>query len=446
MSRLILSGLVAAAGLAASSCTQPPDVQILLVDTLRADHVGLYGYERDTSPELDQFAQDAVVFDHTFAPSSWTLPSVASLFTGLYPSVHGLTAHIGSESVTSIRPDVPTLAELMRAEGYRTVAIVTNPWFVAEHGLVRGFEEFEVADPPTAERVNQLAMRALSSDDTRPVFLYLHYMEVHAPYGASRETMRHDLGGGPEEYVRRLTIEEEESVYDYLRLDGVHSLDGYLDAYDVDIRSWDREFGQWIGWLRTNDHLTNTILTVLSDHGEEFLEHDGWNHGETLYQEQLWVPWVMHVPDEAGRRVRDRLVSLVDFGPTLLALLDKEAPAGWAGTNALAPASDFSTRALFSQTDIRYRAIFDEEARSEAVRVGNMKLIETVNGAECYDLGTDPGEQSPLISNAACAGHLRQELSAFRDRNAALGEHGAETSGELPPELLRRLRSLGYVR
>ena len=165
---------------------------------------------------------------------------------------------------------------------------------------------------------------------------------------------------------------------------------------------------------------------MLSDHGEEFLEHDGWNHGETLYQEQLWVPWVMHVPDEAGRRVRDRLVSLVDFGPTLLALLDKEAPAGWAGTNALAPASDFSTRALFSQTDIRYGAIFDEEARSEAVRVGNMKLIETVNGAECYDLGTDPGEQSPLISDAACAGHLRQELSAFRDRNAALGEHGAE--------------------
>ena len=439
-SRLI--ALAALVSISACARAEAPDVQLLVVDTLRADHIGLHGYERDTSPELDQFAQQAVVFDHTFAPSSWTLPSVASLFTGLYPSVHGLIARRGAEGVTSIRPEVPTLPELMRAGGYRTVAIVTNPWFEAKHGLVRGFEEFQFADPPTAGRVRQLATQALSNDDPRPVFLYLHYMDVHGPYGANGESDRNDLGPVPEEYVRNLTTEEQDSVDRYLRLEGVHRLDGYIDAYDRGIRYWDKEFGLWLDWLRQNDRLPNTILTVLSDHGEEFLEHGGWNHGETLYQELLWVPWLMYIPEESGRRLQDRVVSLVDFGPTLFGLLGKEAPPGWVGANALAPSPGIFNRAVFSQLERK-----DSDKSKKAVRTADMKLIETENGTECYDLRTDPREGNPLISEAPCMGQLRQELSAFRIRSSPLatGRAGGG-SEELSPELLKRLRSLGYVR
>lgn len=439
--------LVAVIGLTAFACADPPDVQLLVVDTLRADHVGLYGYGRNTSPELDRFAQDAVVFDDAVAPSSWTLPSVASLLTGQYPSVHGLVAHIGSESVTSIRFHVPTLAELMQVDGYRTVAIVTNPWFIAEHGLARGFEEFEVVDPPTAEQVNRYATRALESDDPRPVFLYLHYMDVHAPYGSAPEIERGALGPVPREYVRDLTPDEMDRADAYLRLDDVDTLDGYIDAYDAGIRYWDREFGRWIDWLRDSDRFDNTILTVMADHGEEFLDHGGWNHGETLYQEQLWVPWLMHIPAETSRRYRDRVVSLVDFGPTLFALLDRDVPPSWIGTNALASVSDVSTRALFSETEVRIGGISDKLARSEAIRVGDKKLIETANGAQCYDLATDPREKHPLAFDHDCMSDLQQQLSTFRVRSAALAARfGESPPRELSPDLLRGLRTLGYVR
>ena len=440
-------GVAATTSVACAPDERPlPDVQLLVVDTLRADHVALYGYTRDTSPTLNRFAEEAIVFNDVFAPSSWTLPSVGSLFTGLYPAVHGLIARTGEGRATAIRAQVPTLAELMHAAGYRTIAVVTNPWFEPAHGLVRGFEEF-TAGPAgrRAEWVHQEARRALASDDPRPVFLYLHYMDVHAPYQTAPAVDPAILGPLPPEYVRPLTAEEDERIYGYMRMDGATALDAYVQAYDEGIRYWDQEFGRWLEWLEQEARLDETILAVVGDHGEEFLEHGGWNHGETLYQEQLWVPWVMRLPGGGRRRIDDRVVSLVDYAPTLFALLGKDTPAAWMGVNVLGSSPGFSDRAVFAQTAVRMGGGLDEDARIDAVRAGHRKSIERRNGTECYDLSVDPREASPLADG--CAGDLQRTVQAFRSRSAALAaEFGELSETELSPGQLERLRALGYVR
>ena len=445
---LVALGVAVTTSVACAPDERPlPDVRLLVVDTLRADHVALYGYTRNTSPTLARFAEEAIVFDDVFAPSSWTLPSVGSLFTGQYPAVHGLIAHDGEPRATAIRAQVPTLAELLRAVGYRTIAIVTNPWFEPAHGLARGFEEFTAGHGGRrAEWVHQEARRALASDDPRPVFLYLHYMDVHAPYQTAPAVDPAILGPLPPEYVRPLTAEEDERIYGYMRMDGVDALDPYVQAYDEGIRYWDQEFGQWLEWLEQEARLDKTILAVVSDHGEEFLEHGGWNHGETLYQEQFWIPWVMRLPGGVGRRIDDRVVSLVDYAPTLFALLGKDIPAAWTGLNALGSSSRFSDRAVFAQTAVRVGGHLDEDARLDAVRTGDQKRIERRDGTECYDLSADPREASPLAEDG-CAGNLQREVQAFRSRSAALAAELGELSEiELSPEHMERLRALGYVR
>jgi arylsulfatase A-like enzyme len=155
--------------------TQRPDVMLLLVDTLRADHLGLHGYPRPTSPALDRFAEDALVFDSVVSPAPWTLPAVGSLLTSTYPSVHGLRTRSGPKLSTRMREGLSTLAETFREAGYRTAAVVTNPWVnTAGHGLQRGFD-FYVGDvDKTADEIHELARTILEEDDPRPLFLYLH--------------------------------------------------------------------------------------------------------------------------------------------------------------------------------------------------------------------------------------------------------------------------------
>jgi len=219
-----------------------PDIYLLLVDTLRADHLGLYGYERPTSPNLDRFADSATVFEDVVATAPWTLPSVGSVMTGTYPSAHGLRARVRVKGMTALRPGVKTLAEALAEEGYRTVSIISNPWLKAgAHGLSRGFEEVVTALSKSAAHLNELARKVVSKDDPRPLFLYVHYMDPHGPY--TRYPGAKDLGPLPRAKDRELTSAEIARIPKYLRLPGVKDLGRYVHEYDIAIRAWDESFG-----------------------------------------------------------------------------------------------------------------------------------------------------------------------------------------------------------
>ena len=185
------------------------DVYFLQADTLRAGHLDLHGYERPTSPNLDHFADSATVFERVVAAAPWTLPSVGSVMTGVYPSVHGLRARAHSKGMTALGPAVTTLAEVPAGEGYRTVAIVTNPWMTtAAHGLARGFEEYIPFSMVNAPAVNERACEVIAKDDPRPLFLDMHCMDPHGPYDRHADASSSALGSLPANSDRELTRKE----------------------------------------------------------------------------------------------------------------------------------------------------------------------------------------------------------------------------------------------
>jgi len=366
-----------------SGCDRQPsaraikrDVYLLLIDTLRADHLSLYGYERPTSPNLERFAQSATVFEKVVAAAPWTLPSVGSVMTGAYPSVHGLRAMARAKQMTALRPALTTFAEALANEGYRTVAIVTNPWLTTDqHGLARGFEEYLALEMENAPAVHELAREVISRDDPRPLFLYLHYMDPHAPYDRHSDVEGADLGPLPTQFDRELTPKEGLSLPEYLRLPGKTDLGSYVRAYDRAIRAWDESFGDWITWLDARTSDAPPLVAVIADHGEEFVERGTWSHGETLYEEQLWVPWLLRLPDRSPTRVSDRVVSLVDVAPTLLAALGVPVPETMMGSDVLA--DEFRRdRPVFAETDVRIGGFVDPRYMQRAVRRGDKKHIQ----------------------------------------------------------------------
>lgn len=423
-----------------------PDVYLLLVDTLRADHLGLYGYERHTSPNLDRFAASAVVFEKVVAPAPWTLPSVGSVMTGIYPGAHGLRARTQAAGMTALRPAVSTLAEAFAGEGYRTVAVVTNPWLTSgEHGLARGFEEYVPLEMANARAVNERSKRLIDREDPRPLFLYLHYMDPHGPYNRLPRFKAAGLGPLPVGSVRELDAKERARMPDYLRLPGATNLGSYVQLYDRAIRFWDDSFGDWVAWVDARSADSPPVIAVVADHGEEFAERGGWSHGETLYEEQLSVPWLMRLPGGSPRRVVDRVVSLIDVAPTLLSVARIPVPETMMGSNVLDDGFRLD-RPVYAETDVRSGGIVDPRFVQRAVRRRDEKYIARPSGPECYDLAVDRAERSSGCTTASWSRRALEDLERWTQENEALAEAlGEGEVVELDREQNERLRAIGYI-
>jgi sulfatase-like protein len=294
-----------------------PLVVVYLVDALRADHLPVYGYSRDTAPELTRFAQDAVVFDQAIAPSSWTRPSVASLFTSLLPRDHGCVLFS-----TPLDPAHVTLAERLHGRGYATRAVVVNPGVGARAmHFDQGFDHFEVL--PRERRAAVAVDAALTLLDDRrgqPGFLYVHTMDAHSPYRP------------PPPFDRRFPPHPEPGREAGDRSDDAvrGDLARIVGQYDGAIAYGDREFGRFVRALRDRGLYDRAMIVFLADHGEEFLDHGGWEHA--LFDEAVRVPLVVKFPRgrDAGRRVA-RQVQLVDVLPTILESQGLPVPRGIAG-------------------------------------------------------------------------------------------------------------------
>ena len=427
---------------------QTPNVLVYLIDTLRADHLGVYGYERSTSPNLDALAKDGTVFTESVAQSSWTRASVASIFTDVHPRSHDVNGRLDS-----LPPDAPTIATLLADGGYVTGAFVTNGNVSKSFGFDLGFETFVHLREQKTEEVHvlsdMLTTRAatwlMRLDTTRPFFLYLHATDPHDPY-TPRSPFREqfvtcrkypDLVRVRDLLGRQLTPGEAEAVRTEL-----------TSLYDAEIAFNDYHFGQLMTWLRENDLYDSTLIVVTSDHGEEFLDHQRWGHGGTLYQEQLAVPLIIKLPGQANAgRVVDDLAQHVDLMPTILELAGVAPPPTAQGRNLFAPvptSPDGTPRiqaVSFLKLDGRH---------AESLRDGWHKVIRylapggTTERADLFDLESDPGEEDTQArSRAVLRGYLEAEL----DRSILSQPRLLVASeGVLDPELEERLRTLGYLR
>jgi len=385
--------LVFAVGCGGSAPPPPPNVTLIVIDTLRPDHLGLHGYPRETSPHLDAFAAEAIVFDRWYANAPWTKPSVASLFTSLWPSQHRADQESSSSRLAG---SLTTLAEILRAAGYATGGFSENPHVGAETGFAQGFDTFENRRRFRSDSrwvVREARQWLERRDGSRPFFLYLHFLDPHGPYADPDSA---DFVAGLQTrnpFVARGRVGP--LVRDGKLVAAVTPGDAlYLAAlYDAEIRAIDRAVGDVFALLRENQSWDETLVAVTSDHGEEFLEHGLLKHGYHLYEEALRVPMLWRIPGTPGRRI-EAPAQHVDFAPTLLARLGVDPPPDLQGRrlSEIAPAAD-SVGETPAQP-VRAQSIWRGIHRS-AVRDGRWKLIADLRSGrrELYDLDADPREE-----------------------------------------------------
>ncbi|MFN0241789.1 MAG: sulfatase-like hydrolase/transferase [Planctomycetota bacterium] len=463
-----------------SAPADAPNVIVLLIDTLRADHLSSYGYSRPTSPTIDALAASGARFEAAYAPAPWTRPSVTSLMTSLYPSSHDVVSEW-----SKLPDDVPTLAELMKSRGYRTGAFSANRQVSPMFGLGRGFDTFWNSKLPTllaqtsmggwrkllrnhvlskllanahvddahggwslratdAATVNREVEGWLDGNaSTDPFFLYVHYLDPHHPYSAPEDLLntekldRLELHQVVDIPVKRrpypLTVFDEPDPSD---LSGIQAL------YDAEIRYVDREIGRLLATLRARGLLENTYVVVTSDHGEEFHDHGQWLHGNSLFEELIRVPLVIAGPEIAARVV-DAPVSLVDLLPTI---------ADWTGESAPFPVQGANLANLLrgGEADGERTIFFErnEEPSLRGIRTRDHKLIELAHeGGPTwmeYDLARDPAEQTNLASDRSPTDALRRMLDRASEDARRLLRSRSEYV-ELRGGTRETLKALGYV-
>ncbi len=413
-----------------------PNIVMYLVDTLRSDRLGCYGYDVSVSPRLDRFAREATLFESARAQSSWTLASVASIFTGVWPPSHGVT-----RNKHRLAPDALTLAEILGATGYQTSAVVTNGYVTGAFGLEQGFDHLELIHAAPSLEVHQRMVEWLQGRDrSRPFFLYLHTLDPHQPYLP------------PEEYRRRFAPDTDE-VYRIIEgnrrkshWDPTESNLRQLQAlYDAEIAANDAAFGETLDYLEASGLLDEALVIFLSDHGEAFHEHYTWNHGSNLFAEVLNVPLVVKMPGQRdGRRVPET-VQHVDLLPTLLDYLGLEIPRveGRSLLGLLAggslPAAE-RLRPLFSQT-----SRFTPD--TYGVIDGDWKYMERRDPRKglkryLYNWREDPGELRALTARRPI---LAAALRAAIDEKLAAEQVYRSEDSVIDETLRDQLRALGYL-
>ena len=450
---LLLAGLAALAGCQAR---REPNVLVVVIDALRPDHLGCYGYARATSPTVDGLARRGVLFADATTVATYTRASVPSIFTSVYPAAHGVLSQ--GTRVEVLADEYTTLAEALKARGYRTAAFMPNPSLHRVFKFGQGFDLYDddfalgpgAADQAyeTASRINARFLRWLRSGRRAPFFAYLHYRDVHAPYVPPPPYDRMFAGAGPR---RPLSAAEYQAQPADLRSPRRFSdLGSYIDQYDGEIRYTDDRLGELLATLRAEGLLDHTVVVVTADHGEAFLEHGAWTHGTDLYEEQTRVPLLLVLPDGAqgGRRVLSP-VQTIDVYPTVLALLGAPVSAQVQGRSLL-PTLDGRGdphRPVFSEARVPRKKRPNGRGLLVSVRADGWKLIynRTKRKAELYRVAEDPGEGNDLVAHLPQkAQELARLLQAF-DQDNARHSHWQQGRQAVPQDVVEGLRALGYV-
>jgi arylsulfatase A-like enzyme/uncharacterized membrane protein YbhN (UPF0104 family) len=437
------------------------DVLFIVLDTLRADHLPVYGYNRIRTPHLDAFSRDAIRFEHAYVNSSWTRPSFASLLSGRLPSSHGVMAK------NDALPDaVQTLPEVLKKAGWQTFGLATNYNVAPYFNFHQGFDDYRYLEPnfvlgaddisaklllvqflkqrietwrasrgrveagtayQDAAVVNRAIFDWLADKPKEPWFMFVGYMDPHDPY------FEHPYNGTG--FARAAHLKPDPVQAPRLK-----------QLYDGEIAYWDDHFGKLIARLKAGGHYESMTIIVTSDHGEEFADHGGFWHGTTLYDEQLRVPLLIKLPqNQRGSSVVTHWVQSIDVMPTLLRQLGLPVPAAVQGGD------------LFEGTELVYAEENHEGNVLEAVRerrqAGAYKLIKANAGnprglldTELYDVQKDPLEHTNLAKgDKPLAQHLNDTLSAA----SKIARHGAvrrtPVNVEHDQDATEKLRALGYV-
>ncbi len=457
-----------------------PNIILIVWDTVRRDHLSLYGYDRPTTPNLEKFAEEAVVYKKALAVSPWTLPSHASMFTGLYPRTHGahyillpvMTAE--SRDYRPLGDDFVTLAEKLAQNGYQCAGVSAN-FFAAGRAvnMQQGFQYFDDRVNPAsmsmskcewcnrvmrnvlpvdwyfrhlkptmlAGQVNRIALRWLASrDKNRPFFLFLNYMDTHGPYLPPNEiihrfpSFQRKLAGETPLNIWIRTILENRNISSAER-------EHLTSQYDSELIYLNRQFNLFIKKMRKTGLYDNSIIIVTSDHGEFMGEHNLLGHGKALYSEVLEIPLVIKYPGSHPSGTNREIVENRELFHLLLnytGIGSKPPGFRWDAVAELYP--------QFFQSSGHHWALDEMPHLKQAVYFGKYILISSTSGREeMYDLKEDPAESENLTeSRQKTYSRGIQLLEKFKKTVPEFKKN--QKTDKLSPEELRRLKALGYIK
>jgi arylsulfatase A-like enzyme len=422
-----------------------PNVILISIDSLRRDHLGCYGYSRDTSAVIDRLAADGVLFTQALSTTSWTLPAHVSLLSGLAPEVHGVT-----DDGLRLGDGVVTLAQRLRQAGYLTAAFVSGPYLHAEFGLSRGFDLYDdytvyhgrgrqAHSGVTSPRINRATTAWVEANAGRSLFLFVHYWDVHYDYSPPPP---YDTLFDPD--YRGSVTSRNFAYSDAIAPEmNPRDLEHLIALYDGEIAFTDQHIGRLLDHLKELGVYERSVVIVTSDHGDEFFEHGMKGHRWNLFDETLTVPLVMRFPGDRwqGLRVDDQ-VQLVDIVPSILSLVGLARPDAGQGEDLMGVIRGESAVA-------RSWRFADLEGRLKCVRNRRWKYVQQMTGsqtASLYDLERDPSEQIDVIQEEPdMAAALRYRLQQWMDAAEELSAgHEAERLG-YPRGLEDQLKSLGYL-
>lgn len=427
-----------------SDCRIPSsgkNVILIIIDTLRADHLSCYGYRRNTSPAIDSLADCGTLWLNAQSQAPWTLPSHASIWTGLSVKSHG-TTHIGGVEGFDLQldPHLPSLPAVLQNSGFQTSGFTNFVLLSDKFGFNHGFDWYDCDD--SGERTATTTVDAFlfwldNQAQTENFFCVIHLFDVHAPYAPMAPYDTAFCSEGVDGISRWDLTEDGEIL-------NIEDCQHLIDMYDSEILYTDNELGRLFSEIRLREIADSTLIIITSDHGEEFLEHGGVGHGHALYQEQIHVPLIISGSGVSQGSISDVPAALYDIMPTTLSYLGVEVPESVEGLDILSRAPD-QLRSIPSggvSPDRFFLALLPlSDFQSCAVTEGSKKVIAYMGTDQFiqFDLDEDPEEKTPFAADSAMT-----EKALFYWATPRLGN--PSPTGELTDEINSTLRDLGYIR
>jgi arylsulfatase len=472
--------------------TEKSNVILIIMDTTRVDHLSCYGYERKTTPHIDEFAKESVLYARAYSTASWTLPSAASILTGLYPGAHGVHRTEKSDIIfpaNKLSEDNITLAEILAQSGYETAGIISAVFLGREYGLHQGFNYFDdtvnaylvalsafrplsflnlfipivdylcangLYDSRIADQINTSAFSWLDQKKKKaPFFLLIHYFDPHDPYlpeelGISKNAIPEQIRKKHANRTVNYTDLESSIIYSVQRgkkplLPEEKAL--LVDNYDREINLLDKKIGQLLNKLKEKNIFDNSLIIITADHGEAFGEHDLMLHGVMLYEDNIHVPLLIKYPfAEKRKKIVNEPVSLTGLVPTILSYAKIPVPKTIQGS----PFYDLASQKIIAQN-------FKDPSwgRSEEFKrfdqnlisliEGDFKIIKSMGGSnQLYNIKTDPQEQNNLIGESPqVATRLLTTLENYIMNFGLLTKKDNQI--EINEIQIQNLKGLGYI-
>lgn len=420
-----------------------PECNVILIsiDTLRADHLHCYGYEREASPNIDKLARGAIVFENAISQSAWTLPSHASMLTGLLPSEHGLVYYTGeglkkNDMVGRLDSSLTTLPQILKKYGYSTISYNASGWVSKVFGLDAGFDVYKWGGRYFEDTVKK-TIQWLQRNKNKKFFFFLQALDVHVPYDAPEEfNIFYDYKGS----FDRSQIKPSESITDLSSPEYKY----IVSQYDAGIRRADFYLGQLFDYLDKEKLFESTIVIVTSDHGEGLKDpHDVWGHIYPLYEEIIRVPLIVKTPRFKEDWIRTQVPASTSILPTIIDILDIEEKS----INM-----DNSLMNFFSRKGFSFDFVISETGRlkgkriCKTIRTDNWKLIHykkrDVSRFELFDMVNDRKEQKNVLPE------YPDVFQKLMDRLLAVEKAGLhKTEYQIIDEkTIEQLKSLGYIK